>query len=90
MRRSLSVSVRRASTQRLSASPVMRHSAVTARRIDASARHELAQRDSSTILGVLALFCGLEVSAGRAGSAAGGGAGVGSGEVDMGPPPVPG
>lgn len=43
MRVWLSVSVRLASTQRASSAPVMRQSAVTARRIDAMARHGLPQ-----------------------------------------------
>lgn len=43
MRPWLSTSVRFASTQRVSPSPVIRQSAVTARRIEASARHGLAQ-----------------------------------------------
>lgn len=48
MRPSLSASVRFASRQRLSVSPAIRHSAVTARRMEASARHGLEQRPSST------------------------------------------
>ena len=43
MRVWLSVSVRLASTQRASSAPVMRQSAVTARRIEAMARHGLPQ-----------------------------------------------
>jgi hypothetical protein len=45
MRAWLSARVRLASTQRVSSSPVMRQSAVTARRIDAMARHGLPQLD---------------------------------------------
>lgn len=56
-RPSLSTSVRFASEQRASSLPVMRQSAVTARRIDASARQGLPQRSSAS---------------GRAASAAGG------------------
>jgi hypothetical protein len=94
IRPSLSASVRLASRQRLSVSPVMRQSAVTARRIEASARHGLAQRFASEADPALpgeGLDEGnLGEDSGLGGSIGGGGAGSASDGREVSAEPGPG
>ncbi len=74
MRDWLSVSVRFASTQRVSSAPVMRQSAMTARRIEAMARHgppQLAVPVGASAGGGAEAFFG-GATEGRATPAAGG------------------
>lgn len=75
MRDWLSASVRLASTQRASSAPVIRQSAVTARRIEAMARHGLAQLTvpgGASAGGGAEAFFGGAAAEGRAAPPAGG------------------